>query len=110
MGCGPTYGAESNPSSSQAYEAAVARMRLMNGICILFAELVEDSLDSTTVLGCHQLSDKSLKSSKDKLALPAPETLTQSWTEPTRVLQTCAFRRAYRLARAGRWDPWLRTA
>jgi hypothetical protein len=36
-------------------------MRLMNGICILVAELVEDCLDSGVVIAGYQLPDRSLK-------------------------------------------------
>lgn len=46
-----TYRTKSYGSSSEAYQAAVTGMRLMNSICELIAELVEDGRHSGIVLG-----------------------------------------------------------
>lgn len=56
-----TYWAEGDGGSGQAYQAAVAGMWVVDGICILVAELVEDGEDAVVVLGGHQLADDALK-------------------------------------------------
>lgn len=47
---GRTYRSQGDGGCSQAYEAAISCMRLMDGISELVAELVEDSLDPGIVL------------------------------------------------------------
>ncbi len=61
-GEGKTHRAEGNSSGSQAYKTTVSCMRLMNGICILIAELVKDGLNSGIVLGGNKLADHALQS------------------------------------------------
>lgn len=57
-----TYGAEGNSGSGEAYETAIACMRLVDGIGKVVAELVEDSLNPGVVLVGGELADHPLKS------------------------------------------------
>lgn len=57
-----THGAEGNSGSSKAYQASIPCMRLMDGICIVVAELVENGIDPLPVLGGDQVANHALQS------------------------------------------------
>lgn len=54
------FRAEGDGSGSQAYQASVSCMGLMDCIGEVVAELVEDGFDLCVVLGCNQISDDAL--------------------------------------------------
>ena len=56
-----TYRAESDGCGSQAYQASVACMRLMDGISEVVAELVKHGFDSGIILGMDKFADNALK-------------------------------------------------
>lgn len=56
-----THRAEGYGGRSQSDEATVPRM-LVDGICILVAELVKNNIDSVYVFDCDELPDCSLES------------------------------------------------
>jgi len=56
-----TYRTESDGCGSQAYQASVACMRLMDGISEVVAELVKHGFDSGIILGMDKFADNALK-------------------------------------------------
>jgi hypothetical protein len=55
-----TYRTKGNSGSSQPYQPAVPRMRLMNGIGKLVTKLVEDCLDPGIVIFGDELANDAL--------------------------------------------------
>lgn len=62
-----TYWAECYCGGSQAYQATVACMRLMNSICVVIAKLIEDGFDFGIVLGGDQLTNGTLQAGRASL-------------------------------------------
>lgn len=62
-----TYRAECYCGGSQAYQATVACMRLMNSIRVVVAKLIEDSFDFGIVLGRDQLTYGTLQAGRASL-------------------------------------------
>jgi hypothetical protein len=56
-----THRSKSNSRGSQTYQATVSGMRLMDSICIVIAELVDDGLDLSIVLRDDQLADNAFE-------------------------------------------------
>jgi hypothetical protein len=58
-----SYGSESNGSCSQTYQASITGMWLVDGVCVVITELVNNLSDSNVVSGSKVLSDGVFKSS-----------------------------------------------
>lgn len=98
------YGTKGYGGSGQADKASIARMRLVDSIGILVAELVKNGSDFVVVPGRNELSDETLK--------PGMELVVLRWSKGKYKQQTLerrlsACRRACRSEHAGQPHPWL---
>jgi len=56
-----THRSKSNSRGSQTYQATVSGMRLMDSICIIVAQLVNDGFDLCVILHDDQLADNAFE-------------------------------------------------